>query len=312
MKLKFTEPDLYGYIHPIETDTIMPFYAKAMKKEMDKIPLKDKKIWTRAQKECPKLISFDNHMIMFLRCTLFDPVAAAARVVKYWQERFDLFGEKAFRKLTIDKILNEITDDSIFPFGFYQLLPGKDSTGRSIIFVEVKRYDKTKCTPDQFKRCAWYTIHAALENVEAQRKGIVYILSTDGMKYSQFNFDILANHIGSIKNYLPMRLTCIHIYNLPRFLNFLIPLGEVALGSQLLKNYSTKNKKKEKFDLVLKELSRWSLVEDILPNELGGKVVVDHASWIEKRKLIDKESKSEEVNTSANLACYKLICIGSF
>jgi hypothetical protein len=70
--------------------------------------------------------------LMFLRAESFDPCNAASRMVRFFDEKYELFGA--------DKLTKDITLDDLDPHdiaalenGFYQVLPEKDCAGRKVL-----------------------------------------------------------------------------------------------------------------------------------------------------------------------------------
>jgi hypothetical protein len=72
--------------------------------------------------------------LMFLRAESFDPYNAASRMVRFFEEKYALFGAD---KLTKDIVLADLDPDDIVALenGLYQVLPEKDSAGRKVFFL---------------------------------------------------------------------------------------------------------------------------------------------------------------------------------
>jgi hypothetical protein len=70
--------------------------------------------------------------LMFLRAESFDPCKAASRMVRFFEEKYQLFGAD---KLTKDIVLADLDPDDIATLekGIYQVLPEKDCAGRKVI-----------------------------------------------------------------------------------------------------------------------------------------------------------------------------------
>jgi hypothetical protein len=77
--------------------------------------------------------------LMFLRAESFDPCKAASRMVRFFDEKYQLFGAD---KLTKDITLDDMDPDDIAALetGSHQVLPEKDCAGRKVIcyFPELK------------------------------------------------------------------------------------------------------------------------------------------------------------------------------
>ena len=72
--------------------------------------------------------------LMFLRAESFDPYKAASRMVRFFEEKFELFGaDKLTKKITLD----DLDPDDIITFenGVFQVLPEKDCAGRKVLCI---------------------------------------------------------------------------------------------------------------------------------------------------------------------------------
>jgi hypothetical protein len=78
-------------------------------------------------------VSSEKLRLMFLRADSFDAAKAASRMVRFFEEKYALFGAE---KLTKDIVLADLDPDDIAALekGFYQVLPEKDSAGRKVFF----------------------------------------------------------------------------------------------------------------------------------------------------------------------------------
>ena len=77
--------------------------------------------------------------LMFLRAESYNPYNAASRMVRFFDEKCELFGAD---KLTKDITLDDLDPDDIITLenGFYQVLPEKDCAGRKVFcfFAKLK------------------------------------------------------------------------------------------------------------------------------------------------------------------------------
>ena len=79
--------------------------------------------------------------LMFLRAENYDPYNAASRMVRFFDQKYELFGAD---KLTKDITLDDLDPDDIAALerGFYQVLPEKDCAGRKVLcfFPKLKAF----------------------------------------------------------------------------------------------------------------------------------------------------------------------------
>jgi hypothetical protein len=82
--------------------------------------------------------------LMFLRAESYDPYNAASRMVRFFDEKCELFGAD---KLTKEITLDDLDPDDIMTVenGMFQVLPEKDCAGRKVIcvFPKLKKVIRT-------------------------------------------------------------------------------------------------------------------------------------------------------------------------
>lgn len=207
---------------------------------------------------------------------------AAARLVKYWKKRLELFGEaKAFRPLTLVNAYGN--DDVALKIGYLQILSSKDNTGRAVVLMEPKKLDKTKYSRESLVRAVWYIFHTALEETTAQQKGVVILGNLKDVHISQIDKKQMRMNLDSIKGCLPVRLSAIHMVHPPSFLKVIFPFMKVLLGARLRKRIKIYNGSDEE---TVKSLEKFGLTTEHLPVELGGKVCLDLGAWIDERRSL--------------------------
>lgn len=205
---------------------------------------------------------------------------AAKRLIKYWEKRLEIFGpDRAFLPLTQAQALK---DDSVaLGMDFSRLVVGsEDSIGRGVIFIDPSKVDHSKYTRESMVRSVWYMIHAALEKESTQRFGIVAISFPKNAKFSQFDRHLDAMITDSLKGYLPLRLSAIHICHPPAFLLIIFPIIKIFLGERLRKRVRVHGGSVEH---VLDRLATFGLTKDKLPSDIGGDIVLDKKAWLESR-----------------------------
>jgi hypothetical protein len=205
-------------------------------------------------------------------------------MAKYWEKRLVIFGpDRAFLPLTQDQALK---DDAVaMGFGFFQLTPCKDPSGRSIIFVDPSRQDKTKYERESMARSMWYVMHAALEDSETQKKGLVAMAYPKKAKFAQLDRGLAKLNMESIKGCVPVRMSVVHLCHPPTFFRIVFPIFKVFMGERIVKRFRVHAGPDES---VLEKLATFGLTKDFVPSELGGNIVLDHKAWLSDRKADGK------------------------
>ena len=302
-------PDMYGQLHPVETLELIARKRQEFEAEIAKLP--DKKNLEEAQKKCPHLLT-DDFKLIFLRCEVFNADVsskcvlsvvdsranvnpyfchntittqlAAKRYARYWDKRVELVGpDKAFKPLILSEAL---VDDSVaLSIGFVNLTGTKDPQGRSIIFVDPSKQDRTRYSRESMVRALWYILHAALEDVDTQKHGVVFLIYPHHARFSQFDRTLSMMQLDSLKGVIPVRMSAMHICCPPEWISMLVPLVNLLMGERLRKRIKFHTGSTEN---VLKSLGKYGLAEDVLPKELGGNISVDMEAWLEDRKAANR------------------------
>jgi hypothetical protein len=101
-----------------------------LEEELSKTP--NKVAFDLAKFQSKEYVSDEKLRLMFLRAENFDVCMAASRMVKFFDEKYELFGPE---KLTKEIILADLDPGDIAALerGFYQVLPEKDCAGRKVL-----------------------------------------------------------------------------------------------------------------------------------------------------------------------------------
>jgi hypothetical protein len=65
------KPDMYGQVHPVETEEFIVQKRIGFLAEIEKLPESAKSSLRQAQEKCPELLT-DDFQLMFLRCEVFN------------------------------------------------------------------------------------------------------------------------------------------------------------------------------------------------------------------------------------------------
>jgi hypothetical protein len=103
-----------------------------LEEELSKITRNKRVAFDLAKSQSEDYVSSEKLRLMFLRAESFDAYKAASRMVRFFDEKYKLFGAD---KLTKDIVLADLDPDDIAALetGFYQVLPEKDCAGRKVL-----------------------------------------------------------------------------------------------------------------------------------------------------------------------------------
>jgi len=272
-------PDVYGQVHPVETEELISRKQKEFEEELEKIPEAEKENAMKAQEKCPSLLTND-FKLKFLRCEVFNADLAARRYAQYWDKRVGIFGpEKAFHALTLADALAD--DDVPFSLGVMTLLPNHDPSGRSLLYYDPAKFDRAKHETDSVVRTFWYVFHAALEHETTQQHGIILLVDPGRASYSHFDSSVGKHMVSCLKGALPIRLSAVHILHPPSFATYIFPVIKLFMPERMRQRIRFHSGSD---DEVLQELENtFGLTRAMLPKEVGGDVSLDHDEWLKSR-----------------------------
>jgi hypothetical protein len=181
--------------------------------------------------------------------------------------------------LTLSKALKD--DMVAISMQFYSLTGTKDASGRSIVYLQPSKQDKSKYTRESMCRAMWYIVHAALEDEMTQKRGVVNLSFPDNAKLSQLDRSLVKMNLDCIKGCLPVRQSGMHICHPPSFISLVLPLLKLFMGERMRKRIMLHSGSTEK---VLKHIAPFGLPKESIPTNLGGAAVVDFAGWLEQRR----------------------------
>ena len=277
-----SEPDQFGQSHPTETKDMIQAKLEELEEELGNIETKD--AYEQAKKKCPDQLT-DDVKLGFLRCEVFNADLAAERLVNYWEKRMFFFGsEKAFLPLTQAGMF--AGNDEGLALGFATLLPGiKGPGGRAVVLADPSKNDSSKATRIQMAQQLWYTVHAALEDEETQKNGLIILACPRNAKFKQFDSKLLKLNMGSMKGALPVRISCISICHPPSFFRLIWPVAKLIMGDRVRQRVKVMGGSNES---VMKQCESIGLPKECVPELIGGTLKVDHLAWLEARKKAGK------------------------
>lgn len=204
--------DLYEEIHGISAEQKDPEEREldkifvAMQERISTIRKPARAAYEKALFLRPDYVQNRKFRLSFLRAEDFDPHKAAQRFVKHFEFKRELFGDG---KLVEDVTLQDLTpaDLECLMSGSTQILPQKDSVGRTVIVVN-QNYYRYRHWKEQL-RVTWYIIQVALEDEVSQTRGLVDVIVDIGPNHNEFDLGSMAKRVH-LMNGLPFRLSGWH------------------------------------------------------------------------------------------------------
>jgi hypothetical protein len=278
-----TAPDVYGQVHPIETPEIVQQKLAEFDDMVGRLPDRGAAAHVRmAERRCPELLT-DEFKLKFLRADVFDTKRSVARYCIHWRKRHAVFGDDgAFKPITLETI----KDDLVFLSRgvFHVVERGED--GRSYIFIDSSKFDKTAYTHDNVVRSYWYLIMALLEDEEVCKKGAIMINDVRGFSLHQLDIDLAGAFKDALQGAVPGRLSAFHICHPPSFLRIVFPVISVFLGKRLRKRVLIHGGSEKR---TLRQLrATFGFKKEDLPTQLGGTIKLDLKAWLDKRRVEGK------------------------
>jgi len=99
--------------------------------------------------------------------------------------------------------------------GKFTILPCRDPNGAAIALFNLSHHDPADVTHQTVLQCVVFQLDVALEEVETQRNGLVFIYNMTNSKYSNFDYDLSQKMLTLLKGCYPARLKKVLIVTAP-------------------------------------------------------------------------------------------------
>lgn len=125
--------DIHGIRAEVtETPDLIASSLEKLENEIKQIPIKSE--YDYAYALSPQYVRKPEFRLRFLRATSFDARAAATKIVKHFELKFELFGkEKVARDISQDDL--DKKDLDCLTCGYQQVLPVRDRAGRGVFLL---------------------------------------------------------------------------------------------------------------------------------------------------------------------------------
>eukprot|EP00537_Pseudo-nitzschia_pungens_P010295 CAMPEP_0172390554 /NCGR_PEP_ID=MMETSP1061-20121228/7171_1 /TAXON_ID=37318 /ORGANISM="Pseudo-nitzschia pungens, Strain cf. pungens" /LENGTH=541 /DNA_ID=CAMNT_0013120959 /DNA_START=243 /DNA_END=1868 /DNA_ORIENTATION=- len=286
---EFLEQSLQSLEHALNDPNMVPYHIKSS--------------YRRAQDLPNSYVNSRGFRLRFLRNTRFDVAWAARKVCEYLMCAEDFFGEQTLQRPIQYRDLTS-KERQYLRKGHVQFLPFRDRSGRRILSIvnatlyngnslrpllEMSQEERNESTLYMQCKCLMYMVWSAGDDVDTQRRGIIYLGWFDPSFNPKFRFDL---KMGIIRlNYtriFTVRPSAIHICfpdrPVYRFFRKLI----MVQGSQ-------PNRPKMIFHLgepieLRYKLNSYGIPTDHIPISVTGTIKVGYVKqWMRAREVIEEK-----------------------
>ncbi|XP_037083078.1 tyrosine-protein phosphatase non-receptor type 9-like isoform X1 [Pollicipes pollicipes] len=152
----------------------------------------------------------------------------------------------------------------------FTLLPVRDSCGASIALFTARLHNPHLSTHKDTLQGIVYQLDVAMENIDAQRNGLVFIYDMSDSKYSNFDYDLSQKILNLLKGGYPARLKKVLIVTAPLW--FRAPFKILRLF--------VREKLRDRVWTVSRPQLSLHIARESLPVQFGGTLHADHAQWL--------------------------------
>lgn len=154
--------------------------------------------------------------------------------------------------------------------GKFTLLPTRDPSGAAIAIFTACRHFPPVTTHQTTLQGVVYQLDVALDSVETQRCGLVFIYDMSNSKYANFDYELSQKILTLLKGGYPARLKKVLIVTAPLWFKAPFKILRLFVREKLRDRVYTVN---------ISQLSSHIPVNS-LPKDLGGSLETDHRAWL--------------------------------
>ncbi|XP_059165119.1 tyrosine-protein phosphatase non-receptor type 9-like [Physella acuta] len=153
----------------------------------------------------------------------------------------------------------------------FTLLPGRDNNGAAVALFSARLHYPPQTTHQVVLKSLIYQLDAALESIETQRQGLVFIYDMTDSKYANFDYDLSIKILNLLKGAYPARLKRVLIVTAPLWFKAPFKILRLFVKEKLRDRVYTVN---------ISELSIY-VPKETLPIQLGGSQAPSHKIWLQ-------------------------------
>lgn len=154
--------------------------------------------------------------------------------------------------------------------GKFTVLPTRDNSGAALAVFTAGKHIPTTTTHQTTLQGVVYQLDVALESLETQRSGMIFIYNMTGSKYANFDYELSQKILSLLKGGYPARLKKVLIVSAPLW--FKAPFKILRLF--------VREKLRDRVYMVSVPQLALHISSSALPRDLGGNLHIDHKAWL--------------------------------
>ncbi|XP_077285063.1 protein tyrosine phosphatase Meg2 isoform X2 [Arctopsyche grandis] len=154
--------------------------------------------------------------------------------------------------------------------GKFTILPSRDAMGAAIAVFTANLHVPQASTHQTTLQGIVYQLDVALQSVDTQRAGLVFVYDMSDSKYSNFDFDLSQKILMLLKGGYPAKLKKVLIVTAPLW--FKAPF-------KILRLFVREKLRERVFTVSVPQLPL-HVPRASLPRNLGGPLQIDHEAWL--------------------------------
>uniref|UniRef100_A0A8C1BYJ9 Tyrosine-protein phosphatase non-receptor type 9 n=1 Tax=Cyprinus carpio carpio TaxID=630221 RepID=A0A8C1BYJ9_CYPCA len=155
--------------------------------------------------------------------------------------------------------------------GKFTVLPGRDEKGAALALFTARLHQPDLTTHKAVLQAIIYQLDKAIESVQTQRDGLIFIYDMTNSTYANFDYELCVKILNLLKGAFPARLKCVFIVSSPLW--FRAPFAVLRLF--------VREKLRERVCTVKAHELVNHIPVSSLPEHLGGSSQYSHIAWIQ-------------------------------
>uniref|UniRef100_A0A7N6C383 Tyrosine-protein phosphatase non-receptor type 9 n=1 Tax=Anabas testudineus TaxID=64144 RepID=A0A7N6C383_ANATE len=155
--------------------------------------------------------------------------------------------------------------------GKFTVLPGRDAKGAALALFTARLHRPDLTTHKAVLQAIIYQLDKAIESVQTQRDGLIFIYDMTNSSYGNFDYELCVKILNLLKGAFPARLKCVFIVSSPLW--FRAPFAVLRLF--------VREKLRERVCTVKAHELASHIPISSLPEHLGGTSQYSHVAWIQ-------------------------------